>query len=290
MKPKPTLQVKRQPASGYRILRAVTSKTRRKRAHRAATTAEPEDIGEVPGVGVARALVVILLLHVAAIAGIWVHNQWTSQEEQQAEKNSEGQKTPMKPNLIPGVEHYLVLDGDNYFDIAKEKGVSVDELKRINSGVDIVPGIEINIPGRRILPEYTVGESAPMLPPVPKEELDAVVHTEHPLIQITNEKFVEPPALGELTVEEYAPAELEEPVLLIPNGPPALEAEPRKVRVTQVAPAPVPAGRVHTFRKGDSIWRLSKTYGVSQDQLMRLNGITDPGRIRAGQKIRIPGH
>jgi murein DD-endopeptidase MepM/ murein hydrolase activator NlpD len=46
---------------------------------------------------------------------------------------------------------------------------------------------------------------------------------------------------------------------------------------------------IHVVRKGDTIYSLARTYGVSSQEIQRLNGIDDPNRIRAGQRIRIPG-
>jgi murein DD-endopeptidase MepM/ murein hydrolase activator NlpD len=46
---------------------------------------------------------------------------------------------------------------------------------------------------------------------------------------------------------------------------------------------------IHVIRKGDTIYSLARTYGVSSQDILDLNGIKDAGRIWAGQKIRIPG-
>jgi murein DD-endopeptidase MepM/ murein hydrolase activator NlpD len=46
---------------------------------------------------------------------------------------------------------------------------------------------------------------------------------------------------------------------------------------------------IHIIRKGDTIYSLARTYGVSSQEIQRLNGISDPDRIQAGQRIRIPG-
>jgi murein DD-endopeptidase MepM/ murein hydrolase activator NlpD len=46
---------------------------------------------------------------------------------------------------------------------------------------------------------------------------------------------------------------------------------------------------IHVVRKGDTIYSLARTYGVSSQEIQRLNGIEDPSRIQAGQRIRIPG-
>jgi murein DD-endopeptidase MepM/ murein hydrolase activator NlpD len=45
---------------------------------------------------------------------------------------------------------------------------------------------------------------------------------------------------------------------------------------------------IHVVRKGDTIYSLARTYGVSSQEIQRLNKIDDPSRIQAGQRIRIP--
>jgi murein DD-endopeptidase MepM/ murein hydrolase activator NlpD len=47
--------------------------------------------------------------------------------------------------------------------------------------------------------------------------------------------------------------------------------------------------RVHTVRKGETVYSLSRTYGVDMGELMRFNGISDPARLQAGQRLKIPG-
>ncbi|GHT84751.1 peptidoglycan-binding protein LysM [Spirochaetia bacterium] len=46
---------------------------------------------------------------------------------------------------------------------------------------------------------------------------------------------------------------------------------------------------IHVIRKGDTIYSLAGNYGVSQQEILNLNGISDPNRIFIGQRIRIPG-
>ncbi|MDR1247972.1 MAG: M23 family metallopeptidase [Treponema sp.] len=45
---------------------------------------------------------------------------------------------------------------------------------------------------------------------------------------------------------------------------------------------------IHIIRKGDTIYSLARTYGVSAQEIQGLNRIDDPNRIQAGQRIRIP--
>ncbi|MDR2194081.1 MAG: M23 family metallopeptidase [Treponema sp.] len=45
---------------------------------------------------------------------------------------------------------------------------------------------------------------------------------------------------------------------------------------------------VHTVKNDETIYSIALSYGVSMDALMKLNGITDPKKLRAGQKLKIP--
>ncbi len=44
--------------------------------------------------------------------------------------------------------------------------------------------------------------------------------------------------------------------------------------------------KYHRVRSGDSLWRISKKYGVSINKLCRLNGISRKKTLRIGQRIR----
>lgn len=54
-------------------------------------------------------------------------------------------------------------------------------------------------------------------------------------------------------------------------------------RVRDTAHAPL----YHRVEKGETLWSIGKTYGVSVEELIRINNIPDPARLRIGQMIRI---
>jgi len=45
----------------------------------------------------------------------------------------------------------------------------------------------------------------------------------------------------------------------------------------------------HTVRPGQTLYRISRVYGVNQQYLARINGITDPNQLRVGERLYIPG-
>lgn len=48
-------------------------------------------------------------------------------------------------------------------------------------------------------------------------------------------------------------------------------------------------GTYHRVAKGQTLWRISKMYGVELDELIRINKISDSTQIETGQSIFIPG-
>lgn len=57
------------------------------------------------------------------------------------------------------------------------------------------------------------------------------------------------------------------------------------------APTPPPPGAHGTFHvvsKGETLYRISKTYHVDLSELMRLNGIQDPSQLEIGTRLFVP--
>lgn len=53
--------------------------------------------------------------------------------------------------------------------------------------------------------------------------------------------------------------------------------------------APVADGATYTVVSGDSLSVIAKRHGMKTSELMALNGISDPNKVRVGQKLRIKG-
>ena len=49
------------------------------------------------------------------------------------------------------------------------------------------------------------------------------------------------------------------------------------------------ADMVHVVAKGETIYSISRSYKVSQDELMRRNNLADASKLQAGMKLTIPG-
>lgn len=282
MRPEQEIQRKRKtPRATFRKLHAATRGGVKKRRQRAATTAVPEDLSEVPGVGISRALVVILLLHVAAIAGIWLHNKWS--EDNILEAQAPLVKTDKAPTAVSGLERYTVDRGDNYAIIARNYGVDESELRRVNDNKNLQSGWIINIPKKRagVTAQGQVAAAQVANPPQISPVSRPAYQPQPPASQSNEIRAVE--------LNTPVPQPLPEPVLIQGRRPvpaPAAQAPVQRELVPQ--PAPVVSRRSHTVRAGETLWRISKKYGVTVAAIKRANGISNAKSLKIGKVLKIP--
>jgi membrane-bound lytic murein transglycosylase D len=64
----------------------------------------------------------------------------------------------------------------------------------------------------------------------------------------------------------------------------ALAALPREDRLDEQ-----PRSAVHVVKRGEALSQIARRHGVSERELMSLNGLASANRIRAGQTLRLPG-
>ena len=53
--------------------------------------------------------------------------------------------------------------------------------------------------------------------------------------------------------------------------------------------APAASGNTYTVKAGDTLYRIAKNHGVNVNELMRVNGISDPRKLAVGRTLQIPG-
>lgn len=81
-------------------------------------------------------------------------------------------------------------------------------------------------------------------------------------------------------------------VTLLPYDPPTTTATLRPIPATiepLATPAPTPTPLTHLVESGDTLLGIAGEYGVSLDDLLLANPGIDPGLLRIGQGILIPG-
>jgi LysM repeat protein len=260
-----TLPVKRRPVSKS-IFRRLNANTRnRKQRVAAAGTAPATDMeADDNSSKISRALTIIFLIHIVAIALIFIHHRFldgrtpevstTGKKEEAAASTAVAapitERRDDLPRLSTGEKPYIVRTGDNYARIAAAEGVEEGDLRSANNHVDIGPGLILRIPPKRIVAE------------------------EPPEVAAIRARSNDEQSRG--LVEAVDVNDAPRAILVRPNSPGQA--------------APVASGNTHTVQPGESIFRIASRYKISQDTLMRANGITDPRKMRVGAKLVIPAN
>jgi len=251
-------------------LRAVTQRRKKQRVAAASHSDYDYDDDYDSGSRITRVLTIIFFIHVVAIGLIFVHHYYLKRglpekpavgqaaaaapasEQSAATGDAAGQPAQRMSN---GDQVRFVRVGDNYATIAAAHEVDEADLRAANDNVEIRPGLILRIPPKR------------------------PVATETPLVAANHNPAVATPA---------APVANPATDGLVPvNDPGASTAAPTQPEIPRARPV-AGSGRVHVVQSGDTIWRISQQYKVSQEALMKINNISDPRRVRVGQKLQIP--
>lgn len=261
MKPQ-TLPVKRRPVSKgiFRRLSAVT-RNRKQRVAATATAADAEMDADDGSSKISRALTIIFLIHIVAIGLIFIHQRFLDgrpaiptgvvKAAAVAPVTASVAERQDLPRLSTGEKPYVVKSGDNYTRIAANEGVDEGDLRLLNKHVDIGPGLILKIPPKRIV-------------------------------------AIDPPEVT--AIREQTPSDRDRGLVEAvdaSNPPRALLVKPALTHAAQAA-APAASGKSYVVQPGDSVWRIANRYKISQDDLMRANGISDARKMKTGMKLVIP--
>lgn len=273
MKTPKTLQTQRvKPKGTFKKLHAATRGFLR-RKQRAATTANPSDISEVSGLGAMGALGVILLLHVAAIAGIYLHNRYSEENELQASAPSIQSDQPPKP--ITGLRQEIVNKGDSYESIAAKHEIEVEALREVNESKPLKAGWYINIPNPKRPAREAVAST-------PIEAVDPIRPQERPMIQTSDNDLhpgTRPGELVEINPNPVAPEPTQDAILIKPR---------RSVNEPDPSPAGTSASRKHVIESGQTLWGISQKYKVSVAAIERANPGVNANTLKIGGTLVIP--
>ena len=289
---KKIIQTKRNKPSGsnFRVLYAKTGRRRRLNAATSATADPHADLeSDVSNIGIGRALLVILVLHILAIAAIYVHSTFFGNEVN-ATANV-GQKplpvaiaaapataevpepvapvvAPPRPAPVatittdPESERYIVVTGDTYNRISQVRHVDEQALRALNSNRPLRAGVVLDLPA-----ELSTRPVNPTPAPIPSV---AVIE--------------DTPKVAPFRAVEKVPEH-------------DVSTAPKAIVVKSNRPAPVDpvatagakdSGTRYTIKSGDTLWRISNNFKVTRDAILKLNGIQDPNKLYAGREIKIP--
>ena len=248
------LPVKRRPVSKglFHRLSAVTYGRKQRVAASPSVSEIDDDDGDSK---ISRALTIIFLIHIVAIALIFIHQKFLagrtsifSLASAVQVQDSDHDRKPFDARLSSGEKPYVVLAGDDYASIAAAQGVSEQALRQRYHDAVLKPGTILRLPN-----ETSVTQAAG---PVAVRVQPAAMNSEQGLV-------------------EAIPMD-------VSNAP--------RAQMVAAPDASQGTGTSYTVKAGDSIFRIASVHRVSQQSLMQANGITDPRKLRAGMKLVIPAN
>ena len=161
-------------------------------------------------------------------------------------------------NPIAQGSSYVIQRGDTLSGIAKRAGLSVDEIKAANAldshmivagkSLSIPKSGEVRVPAPRISPGASVGRPS------------------------TIPSFAPPEEIPEMDTPDPAP--ISAPAPLADIAP-----------VDTEATAPV---YDHVLYPGETLEDVARQYNTTVDEIVLLNGLTDPAAVKHGTKLLVP--
>ena len=263
MKPQ-TLPVKRRPTPKgiLKRLSVVTGNNRKQRV--AAAAPSDMDIDDSSS-KISRALTIIFLIHIVAIGLIFVHQKFLSDRAPVNStttavakmENVAAVAAPPRtdlPRLSTGDKPFFVSQGDNYTSIATELGVDEGDLRLLNKHADIIPGLILKVPPKRIVAQ-------------------------------------DPAEVRSIRAKDAAEADLGMMENVDVSAAPRAQVVRSKISYPASSAATVPSadsGKSYVVKSGDSVWRIANRFKVDQAALMKANGISDARKVKIGMNLMIP--
>ena len=196
---------------------------------------------------------------------------------------------------------HVVQRGENLFRIALQYNLFAEQVATANG---ITDSNSITVGQRLIIPLNTEGLDARLTHFVAAGETLASIaaaysKTEAELITLNSLESADAIYIGQELVIVAGAAEL---VVTPAETQPTATADGGEPSATATAPARESGPRhsfarlgetvdtfVHTVRSGDTLFEIGLRYDLTVDALVRANNLLDPGLLRVGQKLIIPG-
>ena len=182
-----------------------------------------------------------------------------------------------------GERYHTVMAGETLYDIAQRYGIRLRNLarrNRIGEQADPATGEQIKLRGSRVRTAPRLESTSSIRPPVidvaPATPADRPAPTAPPAAE-DDDGFLDmgEPISPNTPVPEPAPRPVavpEQPVIVPPAQTPTT--------------SPSPTAGYHAVQPGDTLYGISRKYGVSVDELKRLNALNG-NTISVGQQLRI---
>lgn len=206
-------------------------------------------------------------------------------------KSSEETAAVTRAPLAKG-EKYVVKSGDSYAAIAKSYGVPVMMLLEVNGGFNrrLTEGDSL------IIPEFVQPKKQKAVPAPKKQE---------PLVKKPEPKKEEPKCTGDVyvvqsgdnlfAISKKCNTTIADIQALNGMGNSTSIYPGQKLKVAGKVPVAPEASKAddgfitHEVKKGEGLWDISRQYGVTIEDIVKWNGLSDT-KIKVGDKLKVKRH
>jgi len=201
-----------------------------------------------PNMKLSHAFMVVLVLHIVAVGGIYAFNKI---------------KVQKNPDLLANISGR----------IAQATGASAAPTAPLVTTSAAVPA-------------PAPAESAPAAAPATAAALtpvrDLPPEADEPLPAVVTSMRATPPALAPAAAPAAAPGKPAAAPTVAASKPAASKPATAAARTQEATPG------TYKVAKGDNPYTIAKKLGVKYQELLSLNGVTDPTKLQIGQVLKVP--
>jgi LysM repeat protein len=244
---------------------------------------EDYETQEEPNMKFSHALLVVLALHVIAVGGVFAFNSIKAGQAAAAKNAAKEEiaravartSTPPKPSAPDSViegwqgRTHTVQAGDTLSRLASLYKTTIEAIENEN-GITTYSMIRV---GQVLKIPSAKTEAKPATDPASASAKHAFLATKSDLPK--------PPTTAAAKPEAPKPP-------VVSATPPPKPIAQSAAAVKEEVPAASADGHTYTVAKGDNPYSIAKKLHVSYNELIAINEIKDPTRVRIGQKLKVP--
>jgi LysM repeat protein len=222
-----------------------------------------DDYEPEPNMKLSHAFVVVLVLHVIAVAGVFAFNSIKARQSGVWEESAAAAQAPKSAAAVPPADAAPAPAQPRTLTAAPQT------------------------PAPAATPAQPAGRTHEIRPGDTLTRIAALHGISVGALQQAN-AITDPTKIRIGDVLKIPPAGAAEPAAVAKATAPAAPVKPAAAKAEAAASAAKDTGKIYEVVKGDNPVSIAKRLKVSYDELMALNAITDPRKLQIGQKLKIP--
>ncbi len=230
--------------------------------------------GPEPTTSLSTAFIIVLVLHVVAVGGIYIFNSIkTSRQRTVEQTSSSAQKASAKSG-----------NANAKNPPQKQAPANVEKAPVAAKPVILPSGGQFH----RVLPNENLTKIATLYS-VTVAALEDANGLSHDAVLKVDQQLNIPTQKTVMKIPVSTPPLPESASRKAPEATLTRFAPTTTVKSPVAAPSKSATTRTYTVDKGDTATYIARRFNVSTEELLKLNGITDPKKLQPGKVLKVPG-